>query len=368
MAQAQPLNHNYFLQLEGLRFLAVSAVMIGHWVNFPSFETLNLVFASIGVNLFFVLSGFLITRILIINKLSNEQKNNHSHWNSIKQFYIRRTLRIFPIYYLLIIVTILIDFKPAREIFIWLITYTTNIYWTTGGKLGGFGHLWSLAVEEQFYLVFPFFILFIPKRYILYSLYSLLVLSIGMRLILNIVYPLGLGTYALMPCCLDSFGIGGILGYWMIFDKEKLANLLKKKWLFITSLLLFFSCCVQFYLFPLGNMFISLFYRFSFSITCFWIIGIAALPGFKGIVQTFLENKLIIYLGKISYGLYLYHHFMPYLCSYFLKLFSFSLPLPQFSNFEYPILYFLLTLMLSFLSWHCIEKPFNALKKYFEYT
>ena len=359
-------DHKYFKQLDGLRFLAVGAVMFGHWMDLPIFKTLNLVLGSVGVNLFFVLSGFLITRILIKSKLEDEQ-NNIPHWRSIKQFYVRRTLRIFPIYYLLVFVTYALDFKLARETFWWLISYTTNIYWCTGGSLGAFGHLWSLAVEEQFYLFFPFFILFIPKRYILKSLYFLVVFSLFVRLTAYILHPSGVETYALMLSCLDSFGIGGLLAFWFIFDQKRLSGILNKKWIFYLSFLLFLICCLQIYLYPLGNVFIALFYRFSFSICCFWVIGIASLKGFKGLVQVFLENKIIIYLGKISYGLYLYHHFMPYLSSFILKQLHVSMPFPRIHVYEYAVFYFLLTLMLSMISWHIVEKPFNSLKKYFEY-
>jgi peptidoglycan/LPS O-acetylase OafA/YrhL len=340
--------------------------MYGHWMKFEGLKILNLVFASTGVNLFFVLSGFLITGILIKSKLADEQENC-SHWYSIKQFFIRRTLRIFPLYYVVIFVTCLINFKPARGIFFWLITYTTNIYWSMGGALGAFGHLWSLAVEEQFYLFFPFFILFIPTRYILHSFYAIIIFAICTRLAAYIIHPDGVESYSLMPCCLDSFALGGILAYWLAFNRNKLLDILSKKWIWISSLLLFVICCVKLHLNPSGDIFVSAFYRFSISISCFWLIGRAALQNFNGIMKIFLENKTIIYLGRISYGLYVYHHFMPYLTSYLFHKFNLSLPFPTLRIYEYALLYFLLTLMFSVFSWHLLEKPFNSLKKYFEY-
>ncbi len=325
-----------------------------------------MVLASTGVNLFFVLSGFLITGILINNKLTDE-KNGNGHAYSIKQFFIRRTIRIFPIYYVLIFTTFVIDLKPCREIFFWLVTYTSNIYWSRGGTLGVFGHLWSLAVEEQFYLLFPFFILFIPKRYTLHSLYGLILFAIATRFIAFVMHPDGVESYVLMPCCLDSFATGGLLSYWSIFNKEKLVNLLNKKWIFILSLSLFLVFCIRLHLNPNGDFYISMFYRFFISIVCFWLIGTATLREFTGGMQLFLENKIVVYLGKISYGLYVYHHFMPYLFASIIEKTNISLPWPTLHIFEYPIIYFLLTLLFSVFSWHVLERPINSLKKHFEY-
>ena len=204
-----PDNRDYFTQLDGLRFLAVAAVMFAHSMVFTKLTQLNLILASCGVNFFFVLSGFLISGLLLKSKVK-DNLNKNTHWFSLKQFYARRTLRIFPIYYLVIIVAFVFNLKPAREIIWWLVTYTSNIYWCKYGYMVDFGHLWSLAVEEQFYLFFPFVIFFVPKRYLLTSLYFIIALSILSRFFGCFFYKGidNVSTYAFTPCCLDSFCVG----------------------------------------------------------------------------------------------------------------------------------------------------------------
>ncbi len=154
------IQNNYIKQLDGLRFVAVTLVLIDHWTG----DALNFPISYLGVCMFFVLSGFLITRILLQAK-EKDEKFARGHGFSLKQFYIRRTIRIFPVYYLTIFILYLLNEPPIREKIAWYLTYSTNIYVALKHTwLGSSDHLWSLAVEEQFYLFFPFVVLFIPLR------------------------------------------------------------------------------------------------------------------------------------------------------------------------------------------------------------
>ncbi|MBK8553825.1 MAG: acyltransferase [Ignavibacteria bacterium] len=149
---------SYMPQLDSLRTFAVFSVLIGHW--FAEFEKFsNFPFGMFGVTLFFVLSGFLITQILISGRIDTEEifkKKIHS----IKQFYIRRTLRIFPIYYITIFICLLFNVQDIRDKFFWFLFYASNIYfYNINDWAGSLSHLWTLAVEEQFYLLWPFIIL-----------------------------------------------------------------------------------------------------------------------------------------------------------------------------------------------------------------
>ena len=119
---------NHIVQLDGLRFFAVLMVMIAHWMQWQwtSPWLTNFPFVH-GVTLFFVLSGFLITGILL--KYRDRYKEQGLHQGTlIKNFYIRRFLRIFPIYYLTLFFLLSIDYKNTREVFPWLVSYTSNIY------------------------------------------------------------------------------------------------------------------------------------------------------------------------------------------------------------------------------------------------
>ena len=159
----------HIIQLDGLRFFAVLMVMIGHWLQWQWSNQflMDLPFVH-GVTLFFVLSGFLITRILL--KRKDELISTKTETKQLfKNFYIRRFLRISPIYYLLIFSFFIIDYKNTRDLFPWLLTYSSNIFQSINNVyVGEFNHFWSLAVEEQFYLFWPFIIIFVkPNRVLL---------------------------------------------------------------------------------------------------------------------------------------------------------------------------------------------------------
>src|SRR6266849_732607 len=162
----------YRPQLDGIRTLAVSAVFLQHFVGFQNLPGILGVipWGQLGVKLFFVLSGFLITGVLLRSRDAVEQAGV-SNWFAARQFYVRRFLRIFPLYYFVIAICVLLNIPPVREILVWLLTYTLNIYASLRGQWGNLdlyvAHFWSLAVEEQFYIVWPWFLLFAPRKRLL---------------------------------------------------------------------------------------------------------------------------------------------------------------------------------------------------------
>ena len=161
-------NLKYYSQLDGLRAFAIISVMIGHWI---SWDTTNLLLKngpwSHGVILFFVLSGYLISNILFEQK-EKIDSNTITLSTSLKTFYFRRFLRIFPLYYLLLFYLYYINYTNTRAVFWWLATFTSNLLQCkTGEYIGNFNHFWSLAVEEQFYLFWPILVFYTPKHRIL---------------------------------------------------------------------------------------------------------------------------------------------------------------------------------------------------------
>ncbi|MDP4266922.1 MAG: acyltransferase [Bacteroidota bacterium] len=352
------MDKEYQIQLDGFRFLAVSSVMYGHWVpySYNILKIINTSLSSSGVNMFFVLSGFLITQILIKAKEQNADKSSNIF--TLKQFYARRFLRIFPLYYLVVIAGYFLNIPTAKENISWYLTYSSNIMWSlTGKNCYVYTHLWSLAIEEQFYLFFPLLVLFTPKKHLLKAFIFIIFLAIFSRGILYFIFDpkrIWLISYGLTPCCFDCFGFGAILAYLKIYKPSLLESIIKKFYLFLISLLIFIILSVV-RVFHEQSMYCAIFMRFTMAIFCFWLIGNASLRRYTGIAQKFLENKVIIYLGKISYGLYVYHYFMTYINS-------------QFHIGENPLKYFILTILISIMSWHFYESPFNKLKKYFNYN
>ena len=149
------LDRQHLPELDGIRGLAVLTVILHHGFGFE--------LGWFGVELFFALSGYLITGILV------DAKGRHRGWDYFRGFYGRRSLRIFPLYYLVLLLVLVVLpglwpmtfalFDPAREHAAWFWSYTQNVLFAREGTiLPGVFHLWSLAVEEQFYLLFPLLI------------------------------------------------------------------------------------------------------------------------------------------------------------------------------------------------------------------
>ena len=143
------MNHIYYSRLDGIRFVAIIMVIIAH---FASSISKHISSAFYGVNLFFVLSGYLITGILIASK-------NNSFKKSYSNFVFRRALRIFPAYYLSLFILFIIGEDFIQNDMPYLLTYSYNYFIDHSKPLPSHLFYWSLAVEEQFYLIFPLIVI-----------------------------------------------------------------------------------------------------------------------------------------------------------------------------------------------------------------
>ncbi|QDK79636.1 acyltransferase [Spirosoma sp. KCTC 42546] len=370
----------HLIQLDGVRFIAVALVLFDHW----TMERIELpvgALGALGVTIFFVLSGFLITRILLSSKdkLSNQPNGGLSKY--LKTFYIRRTIRIFPVYYLTLFILALVNEPPVRQKFGWLALYATNIYiafyhtW-----MGTVDHLWSLAVEEQVYLFLPLLLFIIPRRYVPVTALCMIVGSVGLRYVLYRAHLPWFIGYVSTPTCLDSFGLGALMAYGWLYQRERFVRFFTPtSWVWL-SLIGFIAVGVLNNWIsidsPRGyhNIMSDVWERLAASLFGFFLIGRAIL-GFGGLMQWVLENPVSQYLGRISYGLYLYHNFV--FNVYHTKPTHFTvrswnwltnqLPFLNSSYFFQFSFFFFLTLLIAVVSWHLIEKPINALKDKFSY-
>ncbi len=192
-------------QLDALRAFAAFGVMLGHFYGIQ--------WSLLGVHLFFVLSGFLITGILLKCRDSSYTWEKGKY--QLRQFYIRRSLRIFPLYYLVILVLIFVNFNILRNSSLWYLTYTSNIYFALIGRFGSSaGHFWSLAVEEQFYLLWPCLILFLPEKYLLRCISTACLLGLLYRIGGSLLGLNFLARVAVTIGCLDFLGIGALLAFY----------------------------------------------------------------------------------------------------------------------------------------------------------
>jgi peptidoglycan/LPS O-acetylase OafA/YrhL len=356
----------YVKQLDSLRALAVILVIISHWV--PGTNIINRIpNGEIGVDIFFVLSGFLISSILFENK-NRYESASLSKTKLIKNFYFRRSLRIFPIYYIIIFILLYLHTSTRTNIqsaFIYFLTYTSNIYFFQTQQWDGMiSHLWSLAVEEQFYLIWPWIILFTNKKYLIHVILIFILTGITSQLILSGIKMSSLLTFT----CFDSFGLGALLSWVMVYNKEKIYKF---------NLVLSISVFLIFL-----NWVIGLFFKESILIPRRTIFSILSLCLIVNVIlnkesdsllfRCIFNNRLLIFLGKISYGLYLYHNIIPGLLnSKFINIYiNPYLPSILYKNYWAQLFLIENTVLLiafSWLSYNFIEKKFLRLKKYFVY-
>lgn len=364
----------YIKSLDGLRFLAVSLVLFDHW----SGDALGFPASYLGVCMFFVLSGFLITRILL-NAKSKDEDLKRTHGFSLKQFYIRRTIRIFPLYYMVLSILFLLNNPVIRDKIVVLATYMTNNYIAINSQwLGKTDHLWSLAVEEQYYLFFPFILLFIPFKNVKQLLIGMIVLSVAMRAVLYVNGTNWIASYVLMPTCLDAFGLGGLLAYAQYFNKEKLLKLLSSVGGLIFGLALYILTVLYAeHLNEPHNWVTSIFLRFSESTLSVFLIGNLVAPEhvIAKSLEKFFSWQAFVFIGKVSYGIYIFHNFIynPYheaVDSYINKvLIKIQLLVPGIWGTQVLKITFLyaLTVGIASVSWYVFEKPINKLKTRFGY-
>ncbi len=200
--------------LDGLRAISIVLVLLGHLGGTRGFPVPDSImrFASVGVTgvrVFFVISGFLITSILLA-------EHDRTGTVSLKKFYYRRTLRIFPTYYAFICGALLLSWWGAgdgsRHVFLTAATYTSNYVGDRGWLLG---HTWSLAVEEQFYLLWPAVVLLLrPKRALWWAIIAVLCAPIFRIIAWQVGDPWRLLIGTSFETTMDSIAMGALLaGY-----------------------------------------------------------------------------------------------------------------------------------------------------------
>ncbi|MGG9972103.1 acyltransferase family protein [Ferruginibacter sp. SUN002] len=363
----------YFKNLDFVRFLAIALVILEHWFATPVSDFFMT--GRLGVSLFFTLSGFLITGILL-SKKEEIDAGKTSTKKALKIFYIRRSLRIFPIYYLILIFLYLVKNQELIDHKYWYIFYGSNIltyiqqHWD--GLLGPF---WSLAVEEQFYLLWPFLIFFISKKHILKTLYAFIGLAIISRVISiwaaeQFLQPVDyyVSMVALTPSCFDCFAIGGLLAYYNLYKDEsnRLSKLINSKVFAVVSFIgaavfLYFKQTYLFYLF----------FPTVFSLASLYVIKYF-ISDKKSILRNIAGFKPFIYFGKISYGIYVYHSFLFIIVSFctltvarFNLSSSFEAWLDNSQGVFRAFLMITYLLIICTVSYFLVEKPMMRLKEKF---
>jgi peptidoglycan/LPS O-acetylase OafA/YrhL len=294
-------------EIDSLRGIAILSVVIFHLVVFPLTTLLTeigvrevLTLLAFGVDLFFVISGFLIGNILL--KIDG--------FSGIKAFYIRRILRIWPLYYMLLILVYLC--LPDKRLFssapYWSFFLFTFNFWESTGKgiHQALGPLWSIAVEEQFYVLGPLVFSMLSRRRITFLLAACVVLSPILRLIL--FYKTAIDTWRFTPTRIDGIYIGLLLAIFLSSRSNLLFVEKRIKYFKYAGLFLLTSLIPAIIFFPeylwasLGQSLVVL------AFGC--ILLVVQVQNFSGYSIRFLNWGILRYLGLRCYSIYLFHTFL----------------------------------------------------------
>jgi peptidoglycan/LPS O-acetylase OafA/YrhL len=364
---------NYIKSLDGLRAIAILLVLLFHF-----FYTVEV--GWVGVQLFFVLSGYLITTILLNSK-------TQAFGPYIKRFYWRRVLRIFPLYYFYIILVAgiyLIQGIPENfpKLLPYLLTYAYNFVSIFEGFEIDlfFTHFWSLAIEEQFYLFWPFVIFFLNRRTLKIVLIVILLLAPVIRCyfadyLINTTdytpFEIGEIVYRFTPGQFDSFAFGALIPLFNL--QERIQR--KARFFSVVSLGCLALCSWHYFALksaghelnftslglPIGGIENGQ-HVWSYSLIGLFSVALILLvtetklsASLEKIKKVLLENRLMVETGKISYGIYVYHWI---LLAVYRKLIH---PLVQ-NHFLSFLLYFAIVYAASYFSFVLFEKRFLKLK------
>jgi peptidoglycan/LPS O-acetylase OafA/YrhL len=308
-----------------------------------------------------VLSGFLITGILL-----RERKAIDSAQVSVRQsvmcFYARRSLRIAPLYYVCIFSMLVIGGFTHNHQSLWFILYASNVmYWIQGHFGGPLSHFWTLAVEEQFYLVWPMILFLVPIRKLHFLFMSLVACGAAWRAVMALTVEASfVATSTLVFGNVDAFGLGALLALRPLLSEDR-ASTFNRRLSVLTPVAVAIMCVSRLYPTEMLTLVVD---QSAVAIAATWLVAKAA-NGFDGVAGRFLENAVVLYLGKISYGLYVFHMVAPRgvakLCSYL------NLP-PALSVGGWGIVSSTaLTIMVASISWYVLESPINRLKRLVPY-
>ncbi len=358
---------SHWFALDGMRALAIVAVLIQHltqwnqdrgWTFLSILHRLEL--GWVGVHAFFLLSGFLITDILLNCRRRLEARAGTEPSQVVRQFYLRRFLRIFPVYYAALFIVAALNFDGVRHTFFWHLLYATNIYnAVSGSSVWVVGHFWSLAVEEQFYLVWPWLILFTPRRWLGTMIAGSIAFGFGFRVIGYLAGMTQFTLYTSTLACLDSLALGALLAYSRGNDNWQpiMRRIVKFGW--IVGPLFFLALTINRLIRGLGPA-EFLFYNVAIALTSVSLVDWATRAPHK---DHWLASKPLVWVGQLSYGVYVYHMIIIMMMRHAFTRMHIS---PDNVYISAPI-DFALILVVAWASLRLLEQPLNELKRHFPY-
>jgi peptidoglycan/LPS O-acetylase OafA/YrhL len=358
MAPPQSAPHNpnlgYMPQLDTIRFGAVFLVLLQHVAGL-----MFLPFGHWGVSLFFVLSGFLITGILLGSR-EKIDSGRLSKRDAMLQFYWRRACRIFPLYYAVVLLfAIALNIEHGRQYWQSLLFYAMN--WSI--SLSHFeapiwSVFWSLAVEEHFYLLWPAIILLAPKRLRLLATLALIASGPAWRMA-SLRYGWNdVALYKMDFACFDSLGLGALLAQVHRSTRWRTIGLKLLDWILLPASLVSTLGLLALVKLEINWSFDIVLSDLTMGIVFCWLVSRASV-GFQSWIGGFLSLRSLTYCGKITYGVYVYHLLVMAGFAYWLGSGN-----PSWRTFA---IVTPLTIAVSALSWEFFEMRFNRLKDRFTF-
>jgi len=369
----------YLPALDGVRGLAILMVLVHHFAaqttvttRLEGVVTRALTYGALGVDLFFILSGFLITGILY------DSRGQEGYFS---RFYMRRVLRIFPLYYLVLaVVFFVLPLVPAvrdsslgalREHQAWAWLYAVNIYLSIQGGwvLPYIQHFWSLAVEEHFYFVWPFVVWALagrPRALMKVALATAAV-SFLARAAASLWGVNAVAITVLTPFQLDALCLGGFLAVWL---RQPGGQAAARRLMLPLAIAAAAVLAFQFGLHRYTDFGLSFMravrggvFRLLFAALLLW----ALFAPREGLLGRFLGSAPLQMFGKYSYGLYVYHHFL----SHYLMTHGTEFAVARWLGCSHGMAVALqaaagiaVSTVVAWLSYELVEKRFLQLKRY----
>lgn len=330
--------------LDGLRGIAILLILFYHLLNFGFLSRLFQQGWS-GVELFFVLSGFLITGILLDTK-------NEKGW--YKSFMARRALRIFPLYYsVLIVFAFVAPLSNATNWFakhqFWFWAHASNVFILYEGFHKPLGHFWSLATEAQFYLIWPLFVYILKPK----GLLATTILLLAVPIICRAIYTGQEIVYGLPLARLDGLLIGSMLAVVIRIYKDQLFKYIDA--IFISSIVLL----IAYFLYHWNNYMKMLHESFAITVISLFFGAFLVMTLKSESMAKALSNKTLVFFGKYSYGMYVYNSIIYHYFNWAgVDRLSPNMKLLAYTGA------FILTIIVSYASYHILEVKFLRLKKY----
>jgi peptidoglycan/LPS O-acetylase OafA/YrhL len=360
--------------LDGLRGLAILLVFFYHYAGSlqrTAHSTSMHIFGSIfglgwsGVDLFFVLSGFLITGILF------DTQDDPAYY---KKFYVRRSLRIFPIYYIFLAVYGLLaflrldgHFHLGHAAFLFYLGYPATLLWPALESVSPsvhFTHLWSLCAEEQFYLVWPWVISKLRTPFLIIGACLAAIFVAPALRTFFVLHGLHAWEYAFLPSRMDALAVGGLIAILMRGPGKSLVEKWATPMFLASSLCVGAICIVRRTVYHADGLIGTV--GFTFIAIAYGALLILAIRH-GSLLERIFSLPLLRLFGKYSYGIYLFHFPLSEFLSPKRETFISVTHSFAVGSITFLLVCLIINLGVAAVTFHFIESPIIGLKKRFEY-